>query len=87
MCGEKYQCMQTKLPGKWIDFLHDPINKRELFSFLLTKVSEFTFPPNKAVYVTFGESVVSVGHNIPVMTMKKLTQGWLYTYCMHLSEV
>ena len=58
---------QTKLPGKWIDFLHDPINKRELFSFLSTKVSEFIFPPNKAVYVTFGESVVFVGHNIPLM--------------------
>ena len=58
---------QTKLPGKWIDFLHDPLNKRELFSFLSTKVSEFNFPPNKAVYITLDESVVSVGHNIPIM--------------------
>ena len=58
---------QVKLPGNWTDFLHDPTNKKVLFAFLTAKVSEFTFPPNKAVYITLGESVVSVDHNIPVM--------------------
>ena len=57
----------TKLPGNWIDFLHDPSNKKELFNFLTHKVCEFTFPPTKAVYATLGETVVSVGNNIPIM--------------------
>jgi len=52
---------QTKLPGNWADFLRGPINKKELFSFLTSKVVKYTFPPNKAGYVTSGESVVSVG--------------------------
>ena len=51
----------TKLPGKWMDFLHDPDNKRELFSFITTEIAEFTFQPGKVVYVTSGESVVPVG--------------------------
>ena len=58
---------QTKLPGNWIDFLHDPSNKKELFTFLTHKVCKFTFPPTKAVYATLGETVVSVGNNIPTM--------------------
>ena len=48
---------QTKLSGNWADFLRDPINKKELFSFLTSKVTKCTFPPNKAMYVTSGESV------------------------------
>ena len=50
---------QTKLPGNWMDFLHDPNNKNELFVFITSKVTEFTFQPNKAVYIyiTAGESV------------------------------
>ena len=64
---------QTKLPGNWIDFLHDPSNKKELFTFLTSKVYEFTFPPTKAVYVTLGETVVSIGNNNPAIIMKKLT--------------
>ncbi len=48
---------QTKLPGNWMDFLRDSTNKKELFAFLTSKVVEFTFPPNKAVYITSGESV------------------------------
>jgi len=52
---------QTKLPGNWADFLCDAINKMELFSFLISKVVKSIFRPNKAVYWTSGESVVSVG--------------------------
>ena len=58
---------QTKLPGNWINFLHDPSNKKELFTFLMSKVYESTFPPTKAVYATLGETVVSVGNNNPAM--------------------
>ena len=59
---------QTKLPGNWIDFLHDPSNKKEFFTFLMSKVYESTFPPTKAVYATLGETVVSVGNNNPAMS-------------------
>ena len=52
---------QTKLPGKWMDFLRDSENKKELFAYITSKVAEFTFQLGKAVYITSGESVVSVG--------------------------
>ncbi len=58
---------QTKLPGKWMDFLGDSDNKKELFAFITSKVAEFTFQPGKAVYITSGESVVSVGSGISNM--------------------
>ena len=54
--------LATKLPGNWIDFLHDSKNKEELFSFLSTKVAENAFPPmyvhSKIVFVTSGKSVL-----------------------------
>ena len=58
---------QTKLPGKWMDFLRDSENKKELFAFITSKVAEFTFQPGKAVYITSGEYVVSVGSGNPGM--------------------
>ena len=58
---------QTKLPGNWVDFLYDPSNKTELFSFLTSKVAKSNFPPNKAGYVTSGETVISVGQTSSVM--------------------
>ena len=65
--GRKKVSGQTKLPGNWADFLRDPRNKKELFSFLTSKVAKSTFPPNKVVYVTSDESVVSVGQTNSVM--------------------
>ena len=50
----------AKLPGKWKDFLCDSNNKSELFAFLTSKISQFIFPSNKAVYVTSGQSVINV---------------------------
>ena len=35
----------TKLPGNWNDFLRDPINKKELFQFLSSKVENCSIPP------------------------------------------
>ena len=58
----------TKLPGKWMNFLHDPDNKKELFAFLTSKVAVCTFPLSKAIYITSGESVATVGINNPVMS-------------------
>ncbi len=47
---------QTKLPGKWMDFLRDSDNKKELFAFITSKVAEFTFQPGKAVYIKLQEN-------------------------------
>jgi len=58
---------QVKLPGNWMDFLRDSSNKKELFSFLTSKVAEFDFPPGKTVYVTHGESVICLGLNSTAM--------------------
>ena len=30
---------KTKLPGNWMDFLRDSVNKKELFTFLTSKVA------------------------------------------------
>ena len=52
---------QAKLPGNWMDFLRDPLNKEELFTFLTNKIEEFNWPADKAVYVTSGQAVSSLG--------------------------
>ena len=54
---------ETKLPGNWVDFLRDSMNKKELFAFLTSKVAQFSWPPDKAVYVTSEQGVVSIGDN------------------------
>jgi hypothetical protein len=55
---------QTKLPRNWMDFLRDSMNKKELFAFLSTKVTEFNWSPDKAVYVTLEKAVASIGSEI-----------------------
>ena len=67
MYEERYLVKLIKLPGNLADFLCDPRNKKELFSFLTSKVAKSTFPPSKVVYVTSDESVVSVGQTNSVM--------------------
>ena len=57
---------KTKLPGNWMDFLRDSVNKKELFAFLTSKVAQFRWPPAKAVYVTSGQAVVCIGDSIPM---------------------
>ena len=54
---------KAKLPGQWMDFLRNPLNKTELFTFLSRKVERFNFTPGKVVFVTSGQSVLSVGVN------------------------
>ena len=44
-----------------MDFLHDPKNKVELFSFLTSRVVEFECPSKKSIYITFGVYVESRG--------------------------
>ncbi len=52
---------QTKLLGKWMDFLRDSKNKEELFAFLTSKVADYSFSSGSVVYVTSGESVLHSG--------------------------
>uniref|UniRef100_UPI00358E5A52 uncharacterized protein n=1 Tax=Myxine glutinosa TaxID=7769 RepID=UPI00358E5A52 len=54
----------TKLPTNWNDFLRDPINKKELFEFLSSKVAEFNCPAGSSVYITAGENVICIGTEI-----------------------
>ena len=44
----------AKLPTKWMQFLRDNDNKKELFQFLTQKVENFSFPPAKVVNITKG---------------------------------
>ena len=44
----------TKLPPNWMQLLRDSVNKEELFAFLTNKVSEYSWPENKTVYITSG---------------------------------
>ncbi|CAB3981604.1 Hypothetical predicted protein, partial [Paramuricea clavata] len=59
---------QTRLPGNWMDFLHDSTNKKELFAFLTTKVEQFNCPASTAMYVTSGQSVLSISSGSPMQS-------------------
>ena len=49
-----------------MDFLREPMNKKELFAFLTSKVEEFNWPPAKAVYVTSEQTVSSIRSCVPM---------------------
>ena len=57
---------QTKLPGIWMAFLHDPMNKKELFAFPTSKTEEFNWLPDKFLYVTSGQAIPSFGSSSTV---------------------
>ena len=59
---------QTRLPGNWMDFLHDSTNKKELFAFLTTKVEQFNCPASTAMYVPSGQSVLSISSGSPMQS-------------------
>ena len=46
---------QVKLPKNWMQFLRDPANKSELFTFLSSRVADFRWPRNRWVYITCGK--------------------------------
>lgn len=52
---------QTKLPGNWGNFLHDPMNKKELFAFLTFNTEEFDCSPDKSLYITSEQAASSFG--------------------------
>ena len=49
-----------------MDLLQDSMNKKELFGFLTSKIEEFSWPQDKAVYVTSGPAVISIGSSSPM---------------------
>ena len=51
----------TKLPGKWAEFLRDSTNKQELFEFLSSKVASWSCPANKHVVITSGSNAIVKG--------------------------
>ena len=55
---------QAKLPGNWKDFLRDNDNKKELFQYLTSKVSDMVCPAEKVVFVTNGSSVIRVSADL-----------------------
>ena len=61
---KRSQVKLNSLSGNWIDFL---CNEKELFTFLISKVSGFAFIVIQAVFAVLIETVVSVGNNNPVM--------------------
>ncbi|KAK1891628.1 Protein U3 [Dissostichus eleginoides] len=46
------------LPRNWPDFLRDPMNKQELFTFLSSKIASTAWPVGKQVFITSGVRVV-----------------------------
>ena len=54
----------TKIPGNWQNFLGDPVNKKELFAFLTSKIESFHRPPTNKVYVTSGQGVSACGSSV-----------------------
>ena len=62
---------ETKLRGNWMDFLSDPLNKKEVFAFLTSRIEDFILPPAKAVYVTSGKSVALHAYIAPVVSFSQ----------------
>ena len=52
---------RNKLPSNWIDFLHNSVNKQQLFSFLTHKLESMEHIEGKYIMTTIGASVASAG--------------------------
>jgi len=71
---------ETNIISNWIDFLHEPNNKKELFVFLTGKVSEF----QTKLHLEF---VVSLGYSIPVtLNCNHEEADTRFSYCMRWSR-
>ena len=56
---------KTEISPNFSPFLHDNMNKEELFACLTNDVSVNDYPPEKEVYMTLNTSVTSNFHNKP----------------------
>ena len=63
-CVRRKVSGETKLPGNWMDFLRNSMNKQELFALFIFKFEEFNWPSTNAVYVTSGKVVLWKGSSI-----------------------
>ena len=54
---------KNKFPRNWIDFLHNSVNKQQLFSFLSHKLESLECVEGKHIMTTTGTSVANVGTN------------------------
>ena len=54
---------RNKLPGNWPDFLRDPTNKQELFTFLSSKTASTECPAGKQIFITSGITVAGTETN------------------------
>ena len=73
-----------------MDFLRDPKNKEELFSFLTSRVVVAIAPPHKNINVTSGVCVASIGERIVPMSVcnhEEADKGLLCTFWMLWSRV
>ena len=50
----------VKLPQNWQAFLEDTSNKKELFNFLTKQVETASFPVDKLVYITSGNTLTEI---------------------------
>ena len=57
---------RAKVPGNWHHFLLNDDNKKELFSFLSTKLMQVQFQEEKCVYITSGDQVLTAGNGPPM---------------------
>ena len=69
---------KTKLPGNWMDFLGDSVNKKELFAFLTSKVAQFSWPHQGKLWFALGTA-----SPCKTVIMRRRTPGLWFTYCMH----
>ena len=70
---------KSKIPANWLNFLHDPNNKTELFAFLTRVASEKMSLEGKETYITSDESVVSL---CPSISMPDCTHEEIDTRIM-----
>ena len=64
---------KKKLPGNWMDFLRDPLNKKELFAFLASKVEEWA----KAIQVRTDVVVILGGTFHDLIATHPLADIWV----------
>ena len=54
----------TSIPKNWSNFLHNNVNKRELFCFLSERISKISIP-DKKIYTTYLNYVLSSTNGVP----------------------
>jgi hypothetical protein len=70
-----------------MDFLRDPVNKKVLYAFSISNVAESIFEPDKAVYVTLGESIKYIYSDHPMSDCTdEEADTWIEVHVLHALE-